>query len=278
MIRQMERAALAIGLGLGLGLGVGGAAPALAQDRIGLITIVNDGSEERRVCVYKNKAINLISERCFDIPAGREAIWARGENRKNERFAVKVFKKRKGILPPKYLYSRSDLEGDTVLIRIRNNSGFGYSRYRPPARKKATYRVKFCNKGQPGKVWLAVAASNRVAAMSQGYWSIAKGECTTINYSHALMRVGGGFPDEAPLVMYRAFTTGENARRWEGTRDNEDPLICINRNKKFLRNLVERLPDGERKPRDCEGEDFTERRFKYGPTLSLDVQIGQVNF
>ncbi|MBV7260097.1 hypothetical protein [Erythrobacter crassostreae] len=255
------------------------ALPASAQDRIGLIEITNGSDTEKRVCVYKDQRINLKAEECFDLPSERTTIWARGENRKAERFKVKVFEKRK--LLPKYLYSRDRMPGDTVSITVRDQN-LSARAYRAPAKPKPSYRVKFCNEGQTGKVWLAIGFSGGQSsgpkAYSEGYWGIAPKECITINYSELLMKVGGGYPLDPPKMMYRAYTVGDNAAVWSGAAEREDPVLCVNTKRKYAINQWDRNAGPNGGFTKCDGPDQAMQRFRWTPTLGPEVQIGRVNF
>ncbi|MFL0356390.1 hypothetical protein ACI5KX_07895 [Erythrobacter sp. GH1-10] len=250
------------------------ATPAAAQQhRTGVIEIDNDSGEERRICFYKNKKINLVSEECFDVPDGRTAIYVRGENRAEERFKVKVF--RLGKLLPKYLYSRDNLPGDTVNVRIGSGGGFGYSRYRAPRPPKPEYRVKFCNMTQLDPVWMMIGSAGGNTAISEGFWSIPHDECITINYSERLQRVIGGDRGVPLMTMYRAYTVGENRQTWGGIEDNEDPELCVNTQSRFV---IDQWDRGAGQMYGCTGEGEAKLRFRYGSTLDKDAQMGRVNF
>ncbi len=255
-----------------------GAPPASAQNRIGLIEITNKGGETRRVCFYKDKRINLKAEECFDVPAGRTAIYARGENRKAERMKIKTFTCCRLI--PKLIEVQDRLPGDIVSITVWESGRFQFGRYLKPVPRKPEYRVKFCNTRQATPVWLAIAAGGGIQGsektITEGYWSIPRGECVTINYSERLMRAGAGYPPNPPLMMYRAYTTGEARMQWSGTAENEDPALCVNTAKKFIIDQVKDPAKGGLYA--CDGENEAKQRFRWAPTLDREVQVGRVDF
>ncbi|WP_284125714.1 DUF1036 domain-containing protein [Parerythrobacter aestuarii] len=255
------------------------AVPAAAKDGqrpLGEVEIHNTSEGDRKFCVFALEKWKLLPQRCFRLKPDTMTVWIRGDNPQPFRYAV---------YEPRPLFDKllrsGDLPGDVSEVRMAKEGRFGQSRWKPRSTvpPRPEYRVKFCNRSQAEPVWLTIAVSGGQMAMAEGYWSIERGECTTINYSERFMRAGGGYPDDGLLVMYRAFTTGENGRLWSGTRENEDPDFCVNTQKQFTINpwiAKDGNPIAERYLCDKEGE--TWKRFRYGPTLDKDVQIGKVDF
>lgn len=287
MRRQIATLALA-GTAM-MGLALPGEARA-EEPEPGHVIIANDSKEARKICVFKEAVINVIPTKCWTLAPGQRRIWDRGRVLKH--FRAKVYRVQRGfdkVLATQWMAS-------TTMSILTSNSKLLSSEKRKPKRNPRptptpgpapappdevghNYRVKFCNRSNAEPVWLTIAASGGTMAIAEGYWKIERGECRTINYSERFMKAGGGYPDGGLLVMYRAFTTGENGRLWSGTRENEDPELCVNTKKQFTINpwiTKDGNPMAERYP--CDGDGETWKRFLYGPTLDKDVQIGKVDF
>ncbi len=241
----------------------------------GDLKIYNKSSGERKVCVFKYEKINIIPQKCFRLKPDHWVVWTRPNPKEN--FRVSVTEVRKGF---DKLLRTPTLPANTVYIAVGNNNSWTQSVWRPPAGPPPpAYRVKYCNVSQPGKVWLAVGAISNVpdnqAVMTVGYWGISKGDCTTINYTQILEDTGVKLSGRVPQMMYRAYTTGENARRWEGAEATEDPIFCVNTQTKFR---ISHLTGNGIEMRPCEGQNEAMKRFIWAPTLDRQVQIGRVNF
>jgi uncharacterized membrane protein len=271
----MFRAAKIIGLAALAAMGLS-AAPAQAVEYIekGFLKLENRAETKRKICIFAKETWKLLPRKCFTLDPGDWVLWER--EKPDEDFRTAFYEVRRG--PDKLLKSFA-LKKDTVYLATSGVGGSVQSSWKPrPAPPPPEYRVKFCNTSRAEPVWLMIGMTVQQTAITEGYWKIEQGDCATVNYSERAQRVLGGDRGIKLTTMYRAFTTGENAATWGGSRDNEDPLLCVNSAKKFvIDHWEERFADGG-KMRECNGENERRVRFRWGPTLDEDIQTGRINF
>ncbi|MEL7199617.1 MAG: DUF1036 domain-containing protein [Pseudomonadota bacterium] len=149
---------------------------------------------------------------------------------------------------------------------------------RAPGPPPPEYRVRFCNQTQADDVWIIVGYTGAGQTYTEGYWTVSRGECTTVNFSQLMLTTGLGRPDQPPRTFYRAFTYGEDSQIWGGLREREDPVLCVNTVRKFRENQMIRRDDGEYEFNPCDGEDEAQMRFRWGPVFDPEVQTALINF
>ncbi|MEP3051560.1 MAG: hypothetical protein ABJP48_01095 [Erythrobacter sp.] len=272
-------------------LAAGFAGSAQAQGRadgieldIGDVRIINRAGETRMVCLYKKRVLTVLPSKCYTIRDNHAVVWNRTGRLTD--LKVEVSRPRRGI--DTLLYSAS-VAKDSAEIIIQPEDFLTTKTYaqlvverQPPAQPEtgpAEFRVKYCNVSNTSPVWLMIGLTTGEAAYSEGYWKIERGDCTTINYSERLALYGDFPPNNYPLrAMYRAFTTGPNALTWGGAEENEDPTLCVNTQSRFaIDQVVDRGTDS-RRLNPCDGEGEESLRFRFGPILDREAQIGRINF
>ena len=241
----------------------------------GDLKIENNSSGERKICIYKYERIHLLPQKCLRLKPNQWVLWTRPNP--DEWFRVAVTEVRKGF---DKLLRTPTLPPNTVFIAVGNNNTWSQGTWRPPPKRPAPeYRVKFCNVSQPTSVWLSIGAvwngGDMPVAITEGYWGIENGDCVTINYTERLEMSGIRLNGQVPQMMYRAYTTGELAQRWEGESSLEGPRFCVNTKSKFR---ISHFTGGAAVVRPCEGENEAMQHFLWAPALDRQVQIGRVNF
>ena len=212
----MALAAFAVGLG---------AAPAFAQD-VGdnpQVRVENASDETRKICFHKPKTVTLFPIGCVTLEPGESILWNRKGN--FSPFKVKVYEDRKML--DKYLYSR-DLPGDTGKIIVSEGFRFGFSRFKNITR---SYSVRVCNTSQDDDVWFSLGYDMAGSLMSEGWWSVKRDECKTIQVTKNLKDKWGLNTRSAPRVHYYARTYGEKPLFWSDKAGSV--RFCLNKGKRF---------------------------------------------
>lgn len=223
MIKGVTRAALASVLAVGSVMG--GATSASAQN-IGdnpPVKIENTGDETRKICFHKAKRVTLFPIGCVHLKPGEHIFWDRKST--FTPFQVKIYKDRKLI--DKYLYSR-DLPGDTGKILIGTGARFGFSRFKN-IRKQFTVRV--CNDTYDDPVFFALGLDYANFMVSEGWWSVEKGECKNIPITRRAKDNWNIPYSSIPRVYYYARTYGDKPLFWR--RGENARVFCLNPGKRF---------------------------------------------
>jgi uncharacterized membrane protein len=225
------------------------------------VLIDNKSGEKRKLCVYKNKQINLKSERCFVMNNGEQVFWNREGN--NSTFKVKIFKSR---LIDKYLYSRT-LPGDTKVIILGTGGRFGFSRdERKP--KKEEYTLNICNRNY-GEIYIALAFQVNIDTSAHGWWGIKKGNCVNVAVSKLMKDTADIEYGNFPKTFYYAqeYGPGKN-RTWFGGEDGK--FVCIDKNSRFAIRQLLQTENGGLKQTPCaqtDGKEFVKFREMKKKTL-----------
>ena len=223
MIRNATGAALAGALAISGAIGGATSASAQAIGDNPPVEIKNTGDEVRKICFHKPKRVTLFAIGCVHLKPGENIFWDRKST--YTPFKVKVYQDRK--LVDKYLYSR-DLPGDTGSILIGRGFRFGFSRFKN-IRKQFTVRV--CNTKYDDPVYFALGLDYANYMVSEGWWSVKKGECKNIPITKRAKDNWSVPYSQIPRVYYYARTYGDKPLYWnkgEGAR-----VFCLNPKQRF---------------------------------------------
>ncbi|MEL7446770.1 MAG: hypothetical protein AAGK02_13340 [Pseudomonadota bacterium] len=271
MIKAMKWVALA-----GVAMAGLSAAPAQAREYIeqGYLKMENRAETKRKICIFGKEEWKIVPRKCFTLEPGEWVLWER--QKPKERFRAVFYETRLG---PDKLLKSLDLKKETVYLATTGVGGSIQSSWKPrPGPPKPEFRVKYCNTSQADPVWLVIGATSGQKAFTEGFWSISKGDCLTINYSERYQLIFGGDRGVPLRPMYRAYTVGENRLTWGGSREKEEPELCINTDKRFAIDQFDANVAANGGLYACDGEGEQQARFRWGPNLDEEVQVGRIDF
>lgn len=217
------------------------------------VEIKNNSGETRKICMHKQKTITLFAIGCVELKNGESIYW----NREGvfTSFKVKIYEVRKVF--DKYLYTR-DLPADTGKIIIGQGGRFGYSRFKNISTK---YVLRVCNTRFPDNVYFVLGFETNYGFWTEGWWSVAKGNCINIPVSKRLKENWNIPYGTLPRTFYYARTYyGDESFYWRGGEG--DSALCINTKKTFKKLQFRNDGTNIRKPLPCTDENEKTVKFR----------------